>query len=212
MQASDDPVVVAYLDELLEALPAGRRTRAAIRAELSDGLACAIDARVERGEDPHAAAEAAVTEFGEPRALARDFARELAAESAHRIGLGLVGAGPFVGLLWVAASPAAPGAGWLTRIVTALSAMPVYPVLLALVVPAAVVAIVASRRSDRLGVGLAAGAAQVAALGCVAGDVSLLMAIHGETLGFVAAAASAARLTVVLLAGRRVARLRAAAG
>jgi hypothetical protein len=208
MQGSDHPVVVAYLDQLLEALPAGRRTRAAIRAELSDGLACAIDVRVERGEDAHAAAEAAVAEFGEPRALARTFARELAAESAHRIGLGLVLGGPLVGLLWVVASPAAPGADWLTRIVTTLSAMPVYPVLLALVVPAAAVAIVASRRSDRLGVG----AAQFAALGCVAGDVSLLMAVSGEKLVFLAAAASAARLTVVLLAGRRVARLRAAAG
>ena len=94
----DDPVVVAYLDMLAGALPAGQRSGAAVRAELSDGLACAIAARVERGADPHAAALAAVIEFGDPLLIARAFAPELAADSAHRIGLGLVIGGPLGGV------------------------------------------------------------------------------------------------------------------
>lgn len=200
MRAADDPVVIAYLDALDRALPAGRRARAAIRAELSDGLACAIAARVACGDDPQTAALAAVAEFGDPLVVSRAFARELAAESAHRIGLGLMVGGPLVGLLWVATSP---GTGWAARIGATLSAVPVYSMFLLLVIPAA---IVAARRANLL-------AAQVAAIGCAAGDAVLLStALLGGHAERWAVLASTARLTAALLAGRRVARLRAAAG
>jgi hypothetical protein len=112
----------------------------------------------------------------------------------------------------VAASPAAPGAGWFARIVATLAAMPVYPVLLVSVVAASVLAIVATRRSDRLGIR----AALFATVGCVAGDAMLLSGalLGGRAGGWMlplALLASAARLTVVLRAGRRVYRLRTAA-
>jgi hypothetical protein len=46
-------VVEAYLAELDSRLPASRRVRGAIVAEIADGLACAVADQIEAGIAPH---------------------------------------------------------------------------------------------------------------------------------------------------------------
>ncbi|WP_238005567.1 permease prefix domain 1-containing protein [Dactylosporangium sp. AC04546] len=214
MSPSAPDRIEAYLDAVTRALPAGRRARAAIRAELADGLACAVDVRLARGAAPPDAVDGALAEFGPPAVVARAFARELLVESAHRTGLGLLCGGPLVGMLWVLAMSGA-GLAWPDRIHSTLAAVPAYLVVLALVVPAAVLAAAAGGRFEyrlRLPGALAA---QVAVAGCVAGDVLLLAAVLSVAAGgwavWAAGAASGVRLIAAALAGRRVTRLRAAA-
>lgn len=67
------PVVHGYLRELSAALPVSRRVRAAILAEVADGLVEEVNAT--RVRDPAAAARAALLAFGNPRDLAVQFAR-----------------------------------------------------------------------------------------------------------------------------------------
>ncbi|GLL03756.1 hypothetical protein [Dactylosporangium matsuzakiense] len=209
-------VVNDYLNAVVGALPAGRRTRLAIRTELADGLACAVESRISAGAEPARAAADAIAEFGPPRVVAAAFARQLLAEATYRIGLGLLCGGPVVGLLWVAATPVASGAGVADRVGAALSAVAAYPVLLAVAVSAAALALLAARRRsggrlERLSVP----AAQVAVAACAAGDLLLLAATvsAGMPAGWTSAAAVASvlRLSAAALAIRRVARLATAA-
>jgi hypothetical protein len=216
------PLIVAYLAELAAGLPCGRSARAAIVAEVGDGLVDAVQARVDTGMAPVVAARLAVGEFGDARSLASGFAGELAGVAAHRIGLGLVVSGPVVGMVWVAAYAARSRLGWWDQLAALRLALPVYALILAVTVPAAMLAAVAGsgRLSGWLPVrmrGAAAGAALVAAVGCVAGDAALLTSLavsagSGWTaLAWGGGAASALRLSGAAAAARRCARLRAAA-
>jgi hypothetical protein len=216
------PVIVEYLAGLAAGLPCGRSARAAIVAEVGDGLVDAVQAHLDEGVAPGVAARAAVAEFGDPRILAAGFARELAGAAAHRVGLALVATGPVVGSVWVAAYAARSGLSWWAQLGVLWSAIPVYGLILAVAVPAALLAVGAG--SGRLpgcvpiGTRGAAIAALVASVGCVAGDATLLTGLavsagSGWTLlGWVAGAISVVRLSGAFAAGRRCARLRAAAG
>ena len=95
--------IEGYLTGVASRLGGPARRRAAIVAELRDGLLEAAGARQARGATPQQAAAAAIEEFGDPTAIAHGFAPELAAASARRVALGLTSAGPLVGLLWLAA-------------------------------------------------------------------------------------------------------------
>jgi hypothetical protein len=146
--------------------------------------------------------------------------RQLGPAAAHRLGVGLVLTGPVVGLTWVAAY-AGNAADWQSQIVNVLSAMPQYPLILAITVPAALIAATGAGWPGRyltVPSRVVTGAALVAAFGCVAGDVSLLSAAllshHLNAAGPVAVIAAAIAVSVVRLsaagwAGRRIARLRA---
>jgi hypothetical protein len=214
-------IVGGYLVELASHLPAGRRARKEILAEVADGLTCAVENHLRAGRSGEAAARAAVAEFGDPRTVAAAFIRQLGPVVAHRLGAGLVLTGPLVGLTWVAAYATA-GLDWWSQIVNVLSAMPQYPLILAVTVPAAMVAITGSGWAARHLVvppRVVTGAAIVAAIGCVAGDLSLLSAAilsrnliaAGPASPIVLAiAASLVRLSAAVWAGRRIARLRAA--
>ena len=214
-----DRIISAWLADLDRQLPAGRRARREILLEIADGLSCAVEEHTEQGQSAEAAARAAVAELGDPRTVAAAFTRQLGATAAHRLGAGLVLTGPLVGLTWVAAYAMA-GADWSSRIVNVLSAMPQYPLILAVTVPAAMIAITGAGWAARHMVippRVVTSAALVAAIGCVAGDLSLLSAaILGRhliadpgSLAAVAIAASVVRLSAVGWAGRRIARLRA---
>ena len=212
-------IIRGYLSELEARLPAGRRARTQILTEIADGLACATAEHTDRGESPRAAANAAITEFGDPRTLAAAFTRQLGPAMAHRIGVGFVVTGPLVGLIWVSAHATA-GLDWQSQVVSVLSAMPLYPLILAITVPAAMIAITGSGWAARhLAVPqrVVTGAAMVAAIGCVAGDLSLLSAaVLGQlpvpaapvNLILIAAPASVMRLSAAGWAGRRIAQLR----
>jgi hypothetical protein len=215
-----DRIVAAWLAELDMQLPAGRRARKEILLEIADGLSCAIEEHTEQGQSAEAAARAAVAEFGDPCTVAAAFARQLGATAAHRLGAGLILTGPLVGLTWAAAYATA-GLDWPSRIVNVLSAMPQYPLILAVTIPAAMMAITGAGWAARhmtIPARVATSAALVAAIGCMAGDLSLLSAavighdrIAGPgSLAAVAIAASVVRLSAAAWAGRRIARLRAA--
>jgi hypothetical protein len=208
-------VVRDYLARVAGALPPIRRLRRGVLAELGDGIACAVESRVAAGERPVDAARAAVAELGRPAAIAAALTAELAPLSAHRTGLMLLVGGPVVGVAWIAAG--SPTLDWWDRVEQALRAVPAYPVLLALAVPAALVAVVGAgplcRRWPRLG-SASVLAALCAGLACVAGD-ALLLAWAGSAMAtnpwlLTAVAASAIRLILAASAVHRVARLRAA--
>jgi hypothetical protein len=211
-------VIDAYLDALMRRIPAGRRARAAIRAELLDGLHCAARSRTENGVRPARAAAEAVREFGPPGVVAGAFVEELCAGWARRVGVALLCGGPAVGLLWVLATPAGPGSGLTERVTAAVAVSPLLPLVLALAVPAAVLAAAGSSR-PALGIPaagrVAAPAALFAVVLCALGDASLIAATVGPgqaTSGalLLAVVASVCRLTAVVTAGWRLARLRAA--
>jgi HAAS len=85
-------------------MPGPAHARRDVLAELRSGLLDAIDAHRSAGLPPGAAAEAAITEFGDPRQVGGAFRPHLAMRHARRVALTLIVTGPLVGLLWAAAA------------------------------------------------------------------------------------------------------------
>ena len=94
-------IIGAYLAELADQLGRPSAARAAIVAELEDGLWTATIAHHARGLPPEEAARAAVAEFGDPRTVGTGFGPELAAATGRRVGLALLTTGPLVGASWL---------------------------------------------------------------------------------------------------------------
>jgi hypothetical protein len=218
-----DATVHGYLRRLAAALPASARVRREVVAEVGDGLACAVEARVAAGATPAVAAHAAVEELGDAERLAAGLAGELASRAGHRVGLTLVVSGPAVGLAWLAgtASGTASTADLSGRLAGVLAGAPLYPLLLAIAVPAALLAAAGAGAAARHLPSLArwsGRAALVAAGASLAADVMLLAAAAGAPAGRhhlwlgIAATASVLRLTVAAAAAHRIARLELAAG
>ncbi|HEY6593953.1 MAG TPA: hypothetical protein VI011_07560 [Asanoa sp.] len=205
--------VHAYLDRLDAALPASARDRHEVVAEVGDGLACAVEAGIAADVAPAAAAAAAIAELGAADDLAAGYAAELAPRAAHRTGLALILSGPVVGSAWLAAGPAADLPGRFTALLTAV---PLYPLLLAVAVPAAVIGVVGARLP--MAAAWSSRAAVLAAAACIVADVMLLAAAldapadHDRVWLAVAASVSGTRLVSAGVAMRRVARLELAAG
>jgi hypothetical protein len=207
-----------YLAELAGALAGPRSARAAIVAEVADGLVEAAAAHRRRGATPAAAAGAALAEFGDARLVAAGFGAELAAATGRRVGLGLLATGPLVGSVWLAMAVASGIAAG--RPPPGLALVPaLFAAVLAVAVPAAVVSVLAAGRLSRwlpAGPWLAPTAAGLAAALCVAGDLLLLSGLLAWAvtagglawpLAVMAATASATRLG---LAGRGARRCLAA--
>jgi hypothetical protein len=95
-----------YLAELTTRLPGPARARARIVAELRSGLLDAVDAHRSGGLPPAEAALAAIAEFGDPGQVADGFRAEVAAGQARRVAVSLLVTGPLVGLLWIATATA----------------------------------------------------------------------------------------------------------
>lgn len=217
------PVIAGYLDDLDSRLPpCGRSVRSAIIAEVGDGLIDTVTAKAAAGMEPTDAAQATVVEFGSPRVLAHGFAAELAGASANRVGLLLLATGPVIGSIWVGAFAARSGIGWWQQLPALWSTMPVYVLILAVAVPAAMLSATAGtgrlHGRVRLHGRRAAGAAMIAAASCVVADSVLLVAwatsaeSQWTVLAWTACAISLVRLSCAGLAARRCAMLRAAAG
>jgi hypothetical protein len=103
-------VIGTYLAELADRLGGPSPARAAVLAELEDGLWAATAAQQARPMSPEKAARAAVAEFGHARTVAASFGPELAAATGRRVGLGLLATGPLVGMSWLLWRPR-PGGG-----------------------------------------------------------------------------------------------------
>ena len=103
--AGDVPVD-GYLAEVTARLPGPARARAGIVAELRSGLLDATDAHRSAGLPPAEAALAAIAEFGDPAQVSAGFRAEIAASQARRVAVSLLVTGPLVGLLWIATAAA----------------------------------------------------------------------------------------------------------
>jgi hypothetical protein len=214
-------VLGAYRAALAAGLAGSRRARAAVLAEIADGLIEATQAYQNDGLTAQAAAQAAVAEFGDPGELARLLVAEQAGVTAHRVGLALVLTGPLIGAVWLLAWTSRSGLGWLDEISALLSRFPVFVVVFALGVPAAMLASVTGAgpltRRLPLPPRRAAGLAMVAACAAVIGDITLLTGAAvtgGAAAGWswplgAAVAVSVTRLSAAGAGARRCARLRA---
>jgi HAAS domain-containing protein len=208
-------VIGGYLTELADQLGRPSAARAAIVAELEDGLWTATIALHASGLPPEEAARAAVAEFGDPRTVAAGFGPEMASATGRRVGLSLLATGPLVGSCWLLLAaatwrwagqepPAALG------LVAALVGL-----VLVVAVPAAVLSVAASGRLSRwlpTGPQVGTTAAAVAAVACVAGDLVLLGGLLASTelaggvawpAALLAAGASSTRLSLAGRAARR---------
>ena len=220
LDSAAQPLVTGYLRELSAALPVSRGDREAILTEIADGLIEQITNT--SGPDPAAAADTAVHTFGNPRDLAARFARELTGKTAHRTGFALVGSGPLIGTLWLLAltngQPNAITVALPERIARMLTELPLIPVLLLIIVPAALLAVAGAGRASRIlpvTTGTAGLAGLVAGTGCVIADVTLIghavmTALAWSPLLIAAVTISTARLSLAAAAARRCAQLRAA--
>jgi hypothetical protein len=205
----------AYLADLSTRLGGASGARAAIVAELEDGLWAATTAHQARGLPPEEAARAAVAEFGDPRTVAAGFGPELAAATGRRVGLGLLATGPLVGTSWLLLAAAT----WRWAGQEPPAALRPIALLVGLVlvvaIPAAVLSVAVSGRLSRwlpAGPQVAATAAATAAGACVAGDLVLLVGLLASTVlaggvawpaGLLAAGASSLRLSLAARAARR---------
>ena len=215
-------VIGPYLAELTGQLGGPTRARAAIVAELEDGLWAATAAHHARNRMPADAAGAAVAEFGAPGTVAARFGSELAAATGRRVGLGLLTTGPLVGSSWMLLVAAT----WRWRGQTPPAALGLVAAVVGLVlvvaVPAAVLSVAVSGGLSRwlpVGPPAAAGAAAVAAGACVVGDLCLLAGLLASLVlaggvawptAVLAAGASSLRLSLAGRAARRCLAARAA--
>jgi hypothetical protein len=208
-------VIGTYLAELADHLGGPAAARAAILAELEDGLWAAKAAHQTQPMSPEEAARAAVAEFGHAGTVASGFGPELAAVTGRRVSLGLLATGPLVGSSWLLV--AAATWRWAGREPPAALGLVAGLVGLVLVVavPAAMVAVAVSGRLSRwlpAGPQMAATAAATAASACVVCDLVLLTGMLPATMlaggmawpaGLLAAGASGVRLTLAGRAARR---------
>jgi HAAS len=100
--------VESFLQLVADHLPGPSKDRAAILAELHDGLLEATESQQRRGLARAEAVEIALREFGDPQALAESFWPELAITHGRRSALTLLTAAPIVLALWIAAARTRP--------------------------------------------------------------------------------------------------------
>lgn len=175
--SDDNGIVGTYLDEIARALVARPAARAAVMAEICDGLLEAVAGYRERGLPEEEAVNAAIAEFGEPRRIVAAFQPELCARQVRRSALTLMTSGPVVGIAWlagavVASMPPAPhhlsGPWW---------ALPLVGVAIVVGIPGLVVAITATGRTGlRLTFPprLPAKAVSIASVAAVTADATML--------------------------------------
>ena len=128
----EDPLA-AYLSDLAAQLRGPHRRREAILAELRDGLEQATADRTASGLPADQAAAAAISQFGNPCAVADAFAAELATAYARRTIAWLIATGPLVGIWWLLLLHPSP---WRTGLIALVAAIPVIPLIIAAIATA----------------------------------------------------------------------------
>lgn len=96
--------VEAFLQVVADHLTGPSKDRAAILAELNDGLIQATESHQRTGLNRAQAVQIALREFGDPQALAESFRPELLLTRARRSALTLLTTAPIVLALWIAAA------------------------------------------------------------------------------------------------------------
>jgi hypothetical protein len=212
----------SYLAEVTARLPGPAQAYADIVAELRAGLLDALDAHRTAGLDPYTAAEAAISEFGDPRRVGEAFRPELAARTARRVALTLLATGPLIGLLWADAALAshigirhAPPWQWASAPPDSLVAFPIAAAALAVTVWAALFTVAATGRLTRwlpARPHLTPVTAAIAGFGAMAVDVTILVLLISQlvtaprTLAPVPITAAATASLIRLMLARRAAR------
>ena len=216
-------VVDSYLAEVTARLPGPARARASVVDELRAGLLDAIDAYRSAGLTADQAAQAAVSEFGDPRQVAGAFRPELAVSQARRVAVTLVATGPLIGLLWASAALAshvairhAPPWEWTGAPPGSPAAFPLALAAFCVAVGAALFTLAATGPlarwlpdRPRLAAttaaisGFSASAADVAIFALLASKLASAPGALAPVLVTVAAVASLARLTLARRAARR---------
>jgi hypothetical protein len=216
-QPGAGPAVEGYLAEVSAGLPGPARAQAGILAELRSGLLDAADAHRSAGVPPAQAAAAAITEFGDPGEIAGGFRAELAAGQARRVAVMVLVTGPVVGLVWLAEAAAShPGARlglpWQWAGLFPPPGLLLVAIAVAVTAWGALGGIASTGRLTRWlpdRPRRAPTAAAVAGLGAVGADVlgltllaAQLATVPGKLSPVLAAAAAAASLARLMLAGR----------
>lgn len=209
LTAAVDPngELAGYLARLDRTLLGGsRRVRGEILDEITDALLTAAERKRERGATPAAAVRTALAEIGPAQVIAAAFAGELAVARARRLLAALLLTGPAVGVWWLlllAPRPWPPPPGEL------VAAIPVLPVVAATVAVGVAFLGATGRLAHRLpacGPHSTVRIGRVAAVTCLAVDVTMLGRLvvlattpagHPAPVMAVAALASLARLLCV---------------
>jgi hypothetical protein len=180
--------VADYLAAVAAGLSGPAAARAAITAELRDGLLETVEAHRAHGRSRQEATAAAVDEFGDPATVAAGFGPELAAVQARRAALGLLVTGPLVGLAWIVAAAVNALPPWRQQLTGLWLALPLVGLALVIACPALGLTVAATGRlgrrlGERLGrATFPATAAAVAGLAAVVADLTLLAIIAGQAL------------------------------
>jgi hypothetical protein len=185
-------LIRSYLAVLAAQLPAP------IVEELADGLTETHRSYLRQGLAPDRAAESAVAEFGEPRAIVAEFARVNPARRAARRMLGI---GPVVGACWTVALITSRAGSWpvplLARILIGLALVTIIGLL------AAAALSTRYRLAARAGIAGCIGIATLDAVlitGAALADASLTWVMVGAMVASTARIAFAARSLVPALA------------
>jgi len=189
---SEPRLISSYLAVLAAQLPAR------IVEELADGLTETHRSYLRQGLAPDRAAESAVAEFGEPRAIVAEFAR---VNPARRAARRLLGIGPVVGACWTVALITSRAGSWpvplLARILIGLALVTIIGLL------AAAALSTRYRLAARAGIAGCIGIATLDAVlitGAALADTSLTWVMVGAMVASTARIAFAARSLVPALA------------
>lgn len=173
-------LIDAYLADISGVFPGPGRRRADLLAELRSGLLDAFDSHSASGLPADSAAEAAISEFGDPRELAAAFCPDLTAALSRRLATALALAAAPIGLLWAFAAQASDhglrhGVSW-----SAVGLLPVPFTAAAAIICAAVAlatAVVTGRAARRLPrlPRIAPAVAAVGGFGTAASDLAILV-------------------------------------
>lgn len=186
-----------FLASLARDLPGPRGARAAALDEIRDGLHQAIAGHTARGLPPQLAAQAAVADLGSPARIAEAFAPEFATIQARSTLLAFLITGPLVGVWWLLLLAPEP---WPPRPGVVWAAIPALP-LIGVAIAAAVVILATTGSLIRW---LPESAPQRAllgtagvAIGCVLGDLTVLVTLVARSLATTWQAPTALALVAV---------------
>jgi hypothetical protein len=205
--------LATYMSGVAAQLYGPRRRRAAILAELRDGLDQATEDNIAAGLPPEQAAAAAITQFGTPQAVADAFAGELATAYARRTIALFIATGPLVGIWWLLLLQPGP---WRTGLIALLAAIPVLPLLIIAIATAGGTLATTGRLMRWLpetGPHRALAATITIAAICIIGDltvITMFMVSGAQTrpLAVIAIAASLTRIACSITTVRHATRMR----
>jgi hypothetical protein len=208
-----EDALATYLSDVAAQLYGPRRRRAAILAELRDGLEQATEDNIAAGLSPDRAATAAIIQFGTPEAVADAFSGELATAYARRTIAWFIATGPLVGIWWLLLLQPSP---WRTGLIALLAAIPVLPLIVIAIATAGGTFATTGRLMRWLpetGSRRALAATLTIAMLCIIGDLTMItifMVSGAPTRPFavIAIAASLTRITCSITTLQHTTRVR----